>query len=46
MVHIVESVNLKNDKDDLNIQAWLKSLSKTQKPKQGETFTWERAQRG
>jgi hypothetical protein len=39
MTHIVEKNNVKDDVDDLNIQAWLKSLGKGQKPKQSATFT-------
>lgn len=39
MAHIVEKSNVKDDPDDLNIQAWLKSLGKGQKPKQSATFT-------
>jgi hypothetical protein len=45
MVHIVEKRDIKNDEGDRNIQAWLKSLGKRQKPKQSATFSRNDVQR-
>lgn len=39
MAQIVEKSCIKDDPDDLNTQAWLKSLGKGQKPKQAATFS-------
>lgn len=39
MAHIMDKSQIKDDPDDLNIQAWLKSLGKTQSPKQAASFS-------
>lgn len=45
MAHIVDKQLIKDDADDKNVQAWLKSLGKGQKPKQSATFTRRDVQR-